>query len=80
MSLPSVVLYSNNNQECDRAKMLLSSIGGEFLEYILGEDFNQADFDNEFGSQADYPQVAIGYNHIGGLKETLHYLTNEGLL
>jgi len=80
MSLPSVVLYSNNNQECDRAKMLLASLGGEFLEYILDKDFNQADFDSEFGSHSEYPQVAIGYNHIGGLKETLHYLNNEGLL
>jgi hypothetical protein len=60
--------------------MLLSSVGGEFLEYTLDKDFNQTDFDSEFGSHAEYPQVAIGYKHIGGLKETLHYLNNEGLL
>ena len=80
MNLPAVILYSNDNQECDRAKMLLSCVGGEFLEYKLGKDFRQTDFNNEFGSQAEYPQIAIGYKHIGGLKETLQFLNKEGLL
>lgn len=60
--------------------MLLSSVGGEFLEYKLGKDFRQVDFNNEFGSHAEYPQIAIGYKHIGGLKETLQFLNKEGLL
>jgi glutaredoxin len=80
MTLPTVILYSNNNQECERAKMLLESVGGEFLEYQLGKDFRESDFNSEFGSSAEYPQVAIGYEHIGGLKDTLHYLNNAGLL
>jgi len=80
MTLPTVILYSNNNQECERAKMLLASVGGEFLEYQLGKDFRESDFNSEFGSHAEYPQVAIGYEHIGGLKDTLHYLNKAGLL
>ena len=60
--------------------MLLMSIGGEYLEYTLDEDFKQSDFINEFGLGAEYPQVAIGYKHIGGLKETINYLKDEGSL
>ena len=36
-----VVLYSNENQECERVKQLLKSVKGEFLEYFLDEDFTQ---------------------------------------
>ena len=53
-------------------------MGGEFLEYILGKDFSETEFKREFGSEAEYPQVAVGYRHIGGLKDTLQYLQQEG--
>ncbi len=76
----TIVLYTNGGQESDRLKSLLSTMGGEFLEYNLGKDFSEAEFKKEFGSEAEYPQVAVGYRHIGGLKETLQYLQKEGLI
>ena len=78
--MDTVILYTNGSQECDRIKQLLLSLGGEFLEYRLEEDFIESQFRKEFGKSAEYPQVAIGYNHIGGLKDTLHYLHDRGLL
>jgi hypothetical protein len=78
--MDTVVLYTNNGQESERIQQLLTSVGGEFHIYTLDEDFTQDQFCKEFGVSAEYPQVAIGYNHIGGLKETLHYLTDEGLI
>ena len=33
----TVVIYSNNGQECERLASLLKSLGGEFLEYKLGQ-------------------------------------------
>ena len=78
--MESVILYTDGSQECDRIQQLLSSLGGEFLEYRLGEGFTESQFRQEFGETAEYPQVAIGYNHIGGLKDTLHYLQDRGLL
>ena len=54
-----VVLYSNENQECERVKQLLKSVKGEFLEYFLDEDFTQQQFDMEFGGDASYPQIQI---------------------
>lgn len=76
----TIVLYTNGGQESDRCRQLLISLNGEFLEYQLGEDFDDRQFRSEFGENAEYPQVALGVNHIGGLKETLLYLKEEGLI
>ena len=73
-----VVLYSNENQECERVKQLLKSVKGEFLEYFLDEDFTQQQFDMEFGGDASYPQIQIDAKHVGTLKDTLHYLQKCG--
>ena len=74
MTTDIIVLYTDNSQGCDRVRQLLHSLGDEYMEYRLGEDFNTKDFTAEFGTDAEYPQVSIGENHIGGLKDTLHYL------
>lgn len=74
------VIYSNGSQECERMSSLLSSLGGEFLEYRLNHHFSQRSFENEFGANATYPQVSIGVKHLGDMKETLHWLSDNGLL
>ena len=76
----TVVLYTDGGQESERIRQLLLSLGGEYLEYRLGEDFTEKQFVSEFGTSADYPQVSIGYQYIGGLKDTLHYLQDQGLI
>lgn len=75
------VLYSKNNcQECDRARMLLESLDIFYLEYKHLQDFTDKQFVAEFGLEASYPQVAIDYEHLGGLKETLQYLKEKELI
>ena len=74
----TIVLYTNGGQESDRLRQLLMSLGDEYHEYTLGEDFTESQFRKEFGESAEYPQVSIGINHIGGLKQTLNYLKNKG--
>ena len=76
----TAVIYSNGSQECERIAMLLRALGGEFLEYRLNEHFTQKGFDREFGEDAEYPQINIGFKHVGGLKETLHYLCVQGII
>jgi hypothetical protein len=76
----TAVIYSNGSQECERMAMLLRSIGGEFLEYKLNTHFTQKSFEQEFGTEATYPQVSIGYNHIGNMKETLQHMKSTGLI
>lgn len=78
--MTTAVIYSNGSQECERIAMLLRSLGGEFLEYKLNVHFTQKSFEQEFGTEATYPQVSIGYDHIGSMKETLQYLNNKGLI
>ena len=75
----TVVIYSNGSQECERMAMLLKSLGGEFLEYKLGHHFTQRGFEAEFGQEATYPQINIGYSHIGDMKETLNYMKERGV-
>jgi len=76
----TTVIYTNGNQECERLAMLLMSMGGEFLEYKLNNHFTQRAFDQEFGSEATYPQVSIDAKHIGSLKDVLHFLKENHLL
>ena len=78
--MKTAVLYTDGGLESDRVRQLLLSLGGEYLEYTLGTDFTEKQFRGEFGESAEFPQVSIGYQHIGGLKDTLHYLQEEGLL
>ncbi len=75
----AAVIYSNGSQECERMAQLLKSLGGEFLEYKLNHHFTQRGFEAEFGEDATYPQVNIGFKHIGGMKETLQYMSEKGM-
>ena len=72
------VLYTDGSQECERIRMLLKSLGGEYHEYNLGVDFTDKQFRMEFGEDASYPQITINHKHIGSLKETLQYFKNNG--
>ena len=68
------IIYSNGNQECERAESLLASVKEEVKVYKLNKDFTEKQFCAEFGTGAEYPQISIGLDHRGSLKETLQYL------
>ena len=74
------VIYSNGNQESERAKDLLDKLNFQIQVYKLNNHFTQRAFVSEFGENAEYPQVSIGYKHIGGLKDTLHYFQEKNIL
>ena len=74
------VIYSNGSQECERMVSLLKSLGGDFHEYTLNNHFTQRSFEAEFGENATYPQVSLGYKHIGNMHDTLHFLQEQGML
>lgn len=80
--MKTAVIYSNGSQECERIEALLESLPGieNFHKYELGVHFSDRQFRAEFGSDAEYPQISIGYKHIGSLKETLQYLKSNGLI
>jgi len=76
----SAILYTDGNQECERIRMLLKSLGGEYREYVLGADFSDRQFRAEFGKDAAYPQITIDHEHIGSLKETLQYFKERKVI
>ena len=75
----TAVIYSNGSQECERMSMLLRSLGGEFHEYLVDCDFSDRQFRMEFGQEATYPQCSIGSKHVGSMKETLQYMSENGM-
>mgnify|MGYP002623758429 CR=1 FL=1 len=74
------VVYTNGNQECERITSLLKSLNAQILEYNLNQHFTQRGFEAEFGLEATYPQINIGFRHIGNLKETLQYMKERGII
>jgi len=75
------ILYSKDNcQECERAKMLFDNQRVSYLEYKFGKDFTGKQFTSEFGENASFPQIAIDYEHVGSLKDTLQFFQKRGLL
>lgn len=75
------VLYSKDNcQWCDRVKALFDSVKISYLEYKYDKHFTKEQFYAEFGKEATFPQVSIDGYHVGGCKDTLHYLQKHKLL
>tara|TARA_Y100000361_G_scaffold4775_1_gene4138 strand:+ start:353 stop:595 length:243 start_codon:yes stop_codon:yes gene_type:complete len=77
--ISQALVYSNGSQESERAKMVLEACGQQVKEFLLGVDFSDKQFRAEFGNEAEYPQVAIGLDHRGTLKETLKYMSEHGM-
>jgi glutaredoxin len=73
-------LYSNKNQECERVVTLLEGFGIEYKEYFLDVHFNNEQFCGEFGVEAEYPQVNIDNEYIGGLKDMLRYMKQKKII
>ena len=73
------LVYGNGSQESERAKMVLEACGQDVREFLLGVDFSDKQFRGEFGPEAEYPQISIGLDHRGSLKETLKYMSEKGM-
>ena len=73
------LVYGNGGQESERAVMVLEAVGQDVREFKLGIDFTHKQFKGEFGPEAEYPQISIGLDHRGSLKETLKYMSDKGM-
>ena len=75
------VLWSKENcQWCERVRQLFTHCKIEYLEYKLDKDFTRSQFIQEFEEGATFPQVQLDNKHIGGCKDTLHYLQEKNLI
>ena len=73
------LVYGNGGQESERAVMVLEACDQDVREFKLGLDFTHKQFKAEFGEGAEYPQISIGLDHRGSLKETLKYMSDKGM-
>jgi|TARA_B100000035_G_scaffold290892_1_gene278359 hypothetical protein len=72
-------IYSNGNQECERASSLLRAVHlDEVVVYKLDKHFTEKQFRDEFGDEGEYPMISIGMFR-GTLKETLNHMSKEGM-
>ena len=79
--MKKAVLYSKDNwQWCERVKQLFAAVNIEYTEYKYEVDFTKQQFQMEFGGDATFPQVQINSKHIGGCKDTLHYLQEQKMI
>ena len=75
------VLWSKNDcQWCERVRQLFTATNIEYLEYKLDKDFTRHQFYQEFKEGATFPQVQLDNKHIGGCKDTLHYLQRKKMI
>ena len=75
------VLWSKDNcQWCERVRQLFSHCKIDYLEYKLDKDFTRSQFIQEFEEGATFPQVQLDNKHIGGCKDTLHYLQSKKMI
>tara|TARA_R100000030_G_scaffold41802_1_gene31409 strand:- start:656 stop:895 length:240 start_codon:yes stop_codon:yes gene_type:complete len=75
------IIYSNGNMESDRAHALMEAVHmDDTIVYKLNKDFTESQFRDEFGEEAEYPMIALGMQHRGTLKETLHFMNTKGML
>jgi glutaredoxin 3 len=63
---------------CDKAKALLESRGVEVQEKKLGTDFELEDIRALIPNVREVPQVFIDDQLVGGLREVVQYLKNQG--
>ena len=74
------IIYSDRCIECERAQSLLEACSfDEVITYYVDRDFTNTQFQDEFGCDASYPQISIGIQHVGNLKDALHYLSDKGM-
>ena len=72
-------IYSNGNQECERAASLMKSVHlDEVVVYERGIHFTEGQFRDEFGDEVEYPMISIGMFR-GTLKETMNYMNQKGM-
>tara|TARA_R100000231_G_scaffold132102_1_gene104428 strand:- start:123 stop:302 length:180 start_codon:yes stop_codon:yes gene_type:complete len=52
-----------------------------YEKFDLGTDFSAEEFLGKFGKQSTFPQVVLNDNQkIGGMKDTVRYLLDNGIV
>jgi glutaredoxin len=73
-----LTIYSKSGcTYCDKLKQFLDSRGISYQNLQLNEDYTTSEFINKFG-KSTFPRVLLGDELIGGMRETVTYLVENG--
>jgi glutaredoxin len=62
---------------CDKLTRFLDSKGLQYESFSLGSDFTTEEFLTKFGRGSSFPQVHHNNSNIGGMKDTVRYITEH---
>lgn len=65
---------------CDRLTQFMDSKGIDYEKLNLDNDFTTEEFLNKFGRGSTFPQVNYKNLNIGGMKDTVRYLSDNHLV
>ena len=65
---------------CTQVSEVLRLAKFNFVEYRLDEHFDRVAFQQEFGSDATFPQVVANGVKLGGCQETVKYLKEHNMV
>ena len=54
--------------------------GVQYEKFTLDTDFTREEFIEKFGHNSTFPQVHNDHQHIGGMKDTVRYLSEQHLV
>jgi len=78
MSDKEFYVYSKNGcGYCEKLIEFMNKKGINYQKFLLGQDFTTEDFVSKFGTGTTFPQVLVGYEQIGGMKDTVRYLVEN---
>lgn len=76
-----IIIFSKDNcSYCMYVIRLFDELQFKYTVLKLGSDFTKADHYKKFGVDAKFPQVEVDDTNIGGCRDTVIWLKNEGYL
>ena len=65
---------------CDKLTNFMETKGVNYEKFNLGDDFTSEEFLQRFGKQSTFPQVIVENKQIGGMKDTVRFLLDNGIV
>lgn len=62
---------------CDKLTDFMDDKQVPYEKFTLGKDFSREEFIDKFGYSSTFPQVNYENQNIGGMKQTVRYLTEQ---
>jgi glutaredoxin len=65
---------------CIKVEQVLKAVNATYNVKKLHTDFNRAEFNSKFGTNATFPQIIVDGDRVGGCNETIKYLKENKVI